>query len=178
VCQAIAKYYDVSHHIIAIDRSSFAKSSLTESLPVAKNRTPDQMVTSGIPNTYVPARNTIFLAFAMGHAEIIEAEEIWAGPNALDAGPYPDCRPAFIAAFQNVVNVATKQAVEGKPPQLITPLLYWDKAEIIRCGKALNVPLNMTFSCYDPLPNALPCGQCDACILRFQGFEKVEKDNS
>lgn len=111
----------------------------------------------------------------MGQAELLNAQEIYAGPNALDAAPYPDCTPAFIQAFQGVLNVATKQAVEGAPPRLLTPLINWDKAEIIRQGMALNVPLHMTFSCYDPLPTKESCGICDACILRADGFAKATR---
>lgn len=168
--QKIALHYNVSQRIIHIDSSIFKISSLVSDISVPKNRSKEEIANGKIPNTYVPARNTLFLAYAMGQAEMLNAQEIYAGPNAFDAGPYPDCTPAFIQAFQGVLNVATKQAVEGTPPRLLTPLINWDKAEIIRQGMALNVPLHMTFSCYDPLPTKEPCGVCDACILRADAF--------
>lgn len=168
--QKIALHYNVSQRIIHIDSSVFKSSSLVSDISVPRNRSKEEIASGKIPNTYVPARNTLFLAYAMGQAEMLNAQEIYAGPNALDAGPYPDCTPAFIQAFQGVLNVATKQAVEGTSPRLLTPLINWDKAEIIRQGMALNVPLHMTFSCYDPLPTKEPCGVCDACILRAGAF--------
>lgn len=164
--KAIAAHYGVSHQIIVIDPKSFGKSSLVSSLAVPKGRNLEQISAGGIPNTYVPARNTLFLAYALGQAEILEADEIHVGFNALDRNPYPDCRPAFAQAFQGVINVATKQSVEGRAPQLCTPLIDWDKAKIIQEGVALNAPLHMTFSCYDPTPAGKPCGVCDACVLR------------
>lgn len=171
--QKIASHYNVSFRVIHIDSTLFKISSLVSDIPVPKNRSEKEIGNGKIPNTYVPARNTLFLAYAMGMAELLNAQEIHAGPNALDAAPYPDCRPAFIHAFQGVLNVGTKQAVEGAPPKLITPLIYWDKAEIIRQGMALNVPLHLTFSCYDPLPTKEPCGVCDACTLRADGFARA-----
>lgn len=163
--QKIADHYRVNFRIIHLDSSLFKTSSLVSDITVPKNRS-KQEIAKGIPNTYVPARNTLFLAYAMNQAELFDAQEIYAGPNALDAAPYPDCTPAFIQAFQSVLNVATKQAVEGKAPRLLTPLIHWDKTQIIQQGIALGVPLNMTFSCYDPLPTQKACGRCDACILR------------
>jgi 7-cyano-7-deazaguanine synthase len=170
--QKIADYYGVPYRIICIDSSLFETSSLVSDLSVPKNRSKEQIFSGKIPNTYVPARNTLFLAYAMGQAELLNAQEIYAGPNALDAC-YPDCKPAFLQAFQAVLNVATKQAAEGSPPQLITPLVLWDKAEIIRQGRALGIPFHMTFSCYDPLPTKEACGVCDACVLRADGFAKT-----
>src|SRR5262249_42775580 len=125
---------------------------------------------SGIPSTYVPARNTLFLAYAMGFAEVTGAHEIHFGANLMDANPYPDTRPAYISAFQAVINLATKQAMEGAPPRLVTPLIHWDKRQIISEGFRLNAPLDLTFSCYAPLSSNLPCHQCDACVLREQAF--------
>lgn len=113
-----------------------------------------------------------FLSYAMGYAELLNAQEIYAGLNVLDTS-CPDCSPAFIQAFQGALNIATKQAIEGQAPRLLTPLIHWDKTEIIRQGIALNVPLDMTFSCYDPLPTKEACSICDACILRADGFAKV-----
>jgi len=172
--QKLALYYHVNLCIIHVDSSFFKSSSLVSGIEVPKNRTKDQISAGKIPNTYVPARNTLFLAYAMGQAELLNAQEIYTGPNALDQRPYPDCTPAFIQAFQGILNVATKQAVEGNPPRLLAPLIHWDKAEIIKQGMALNVPLHLTFSCYDPLPTNEACGICDACILRADGFAKAK----
>lgn len=165
--KAIAKHYSIAHKIVTIDRTFFASSVLVDKQKqVPTNRTAEQITTSGIPSTYVPARNTLFLAYALGYAEMVGAGEIWAGPNAMDVNAYPDCRPEFVAAFQSLMNVATKQAVEGSPQTLITPLIHWDKAEIIQQGMKLKAPLDMTFSCYDPQQGKIPCGRCDACVLR------------
>ncbi len=168
----IVAFYGVRHRIMTINPGTFAQSSLVSGHNVPKNRTIKEMSLS-IPNTYVPARNTLFLAYAIGQAELAGAQEIYFGANALDIAAYPDCRPAFIQAFQGVYNVATRQAVEGKPPRLVTPLIEWDKATIIRQGLALKAPLHLTFSCYDPTAKGQPCLQCDACILREQGFAEV-----
>lgn len=172
--EKIALHYNVNIQLIHIDSRIFKSSSLVSDIPIPKNRSQDEISRGKIPNTYVPARNTLFLAYAMALAELLNAQEIYAGPNALDAVPYPDCRPAFIQAFQGVINVATKQAIEGTSPRLLTPLINWNKKEIIRQGMALDVPLHMTFSCYDPLPTKEPCQVCDACILRADGFAKAE----
>lgn len=169
----IASYYNVHLRIIEIDPCIFKSSSLVSDERVPQNRTVEEIARGKIPNTYVPARNTLFLAYAMGQAELLNAKEIYAGPNALDSTPYPDCTPAFIQAFQSVLNVATKQAVEGHPPRLITPLIHWNKVDIIRHGMTLNVPMHMTFSCYDPLPTKEACSICDSCILRADGFAKA-----
>lgn len=174
----IARHYGVDHRIIAIDPTVFAKSSLVSTAAVPKDRTPSQISSGSIPNTYVPARNTLFLAYALGQAEIQDAKEIYVGFNALDRLPYPDCRPEFVHAFQALIQVATKQSVEGEPPKIMTPLIDWDKCEIIRQGQALNAPLDLTFSCYDPCNNQ-PCLRCDACVLRHAAFEQIkieEKD--
>lgn len=170
--QKIAHHYQVEFRIISINSTMFKTSSLVSSLPVSKHRSMDE-ISKKIPNTYVPARNTIFLAYAMGQAELINAQEIYTGANALDAVPYPDCSPAFIEAFQAVLNVATKQAMEIQAPKLLAPLLHCDKVEIIRQGRLLNAPLEMSFSCYDPLATKEACGVCDACILRADGFSKT-----
>lgn len=174
--QKMAIHYGINHQIIPLDLSVFKTSSLVSDISVPKNRSKEEISGGKIPSTYVPARNTIFLAFAMGFAELLNAEEIYAGPNALDAVPYPDCTPVFIQAFQRLLNVATKQATEGLSPRLLTPLINWDKAEIIRQGMALNVPLDMTFSCYDPIEKN-PCTLCDSCILRADGFASVHRSN-
>ncbi len=143
------------------------------SLAVPKDRTAQQISSGGIPNTYVPARNTLFLAYAIGHAEILEAQEIHVGFNAMDRNPYPDCRPEFVHAFQSVINLATKQGVEGRAPRLLTPLIDLNKNEIIRQGVALDAPIHLSFSCYDPLSDGTPCHHCDACILRDAAMKEA-----
>ncbi len=167
----IAEYYHVEHRLIKIDPKTFQMpgATLVSGGVVLKDRSTTQMQSGSIPSTYVPARNTLFIAYAIGQAEIWGAEEIYLGPNKLDRIPYPDCRPEFISAFQSIANLATKQAAEGKAPRLITPLLHMDKKEIIKWGIALKAPLEMSFSCYDPDENK-PCGRCDACLLRAEGF--------
>jgi 7-cyano-7-deazaguanine synthase len=176
-CQ-IAHHYDVPHRVIFIDPLAFDHSSLVTIKKMPKNRSPKQIAKGGIPNTYVPARNTLFLAYALGQAEIFGAEEIYFGPNALDYDPYPDCRPEFLSAFQGVIRVATKQAIKGYPPQLITPLIQWNKVQIIRYGRELQAPLEMTFSCYDPTAKGKPCHSCDACVLREDAFHQARQTSS
>lgn len=167
--KAITAHYQVSHRTINIDPECFKKTALVNGIEAPKNRTPDEISQNGIPSTYVPARNTLFLAFAAGQAEIYEADEIHCGPNFLDRNPYPDCRPEFYASFQSVLLSATKQAAEGNPPKLVTPLINWDKKQIVREAQKLNVPIEMTFSCYTP-HEGTPCGVCDACILRDEAL--------
>lgn len=161
----IATHYQVAHQIIKIDPTAFGHSSLISDTPVAKGRTPSQIAAGGIPSTYVPARNTLFLAYALCQAERLEADEIHVGYNALDYHPYPDCRPQFIRAFQELIKVATQRSLEGKVPHIVAPLITWDKAEIVQQGKRLKAPLEWTFSCYDPIEDR-PCQACDACVLR------------
>ncbi len=168
--KSITKHYNVPHHIITIDPSAFAGSSLVSDCAVPTNRTTTEIAESGVPNTYVPARNTLFLSYALGQAEIHAAEEIYFGANALDNLPYPDCRPEFVTAYQALINVSTKQAIEGSPPTLVAPLIHWNKTEIIRKGQALNTPLHLTLSCYQPFPFNEPCQVCDACKLREEAF--------
>lgn len=163
----IAKHYGISHSIINIDPRTFANSSLTTSLPVPKDRNRASIAAGGIPTTYVPARNTLFISYAMGQAEIWQAQEIHVGFNAVDRAPYPDCRVEYLEAIQGVINLATRQAVEGSAPKLIAPLISMDKDQIFKEGIRLRVPLQMTFSCYDPTPAQKPCRRCDACILRL-----------
>lgn len=170
----IAEHYNVEHCVITIDPKAFSQSSLVKNLDIPKDRNLNEIATSGIPNTYVPARNTLFLAYATGQAELIDANEIYAGPNLLDHNPYPDCRPKFYEAFQNVMNVATKQAVEGNAPKLITPLIYMDKSAIVKEGKRLNVPFDITFSCYDPTLSGQACLRCDACLIREKALSNSE----
>lgn len=166
----IAAYYQTTQKLIILPTATFENSSLVSNLDVPKDRTTSEMQTA-TPSTYVPARNSLFLAFAMAQAEAFHADEIYIGANALDS-PYPDCRPQFIQAFQDLLNVATAQALQGKAPRLIAPLMAWNKRRIIAEGKKLKVPLELSFSCYDPTPTHLPCQRCDACVLRREGFKE------
>ncbi len=160
------------HRIAEIDLRAFGGSALTSDIAVPKGRSSDEM-THGIPITYVPARNTIFLSFALAWAEVLEASDIFLGVNALDYSGYPDCRPEFIAAYETMANLATKAGVEGRQRLKIhTPLMKMTKAEIIRTGMQLGVDYALTSSCYDPGPDGRPCGQCDSCLLRKKGFRE------
>ena len=155
------------HKILEMDLREFGGSALTDDVAVPKDRTPD----SRIPVTYVPARNTIFLSFALAWAEVLGAQDIFIGVNALDYSGYPDCRPEYIAAFQKMAGLATKAGVEGSQRLTIhTPLIELSKADIIRKGLELGVDYDMTFSCYDPSPDGEPCGHCDSCRIRARGF--------
>lgn len=169
--RAIAARYHCHHRIVTIDPATFSNTSLVDQKAVPKGRTLEEMRTQGIPSTYVPGRNTLFLAYAAGQAEIYGAAEIWTGPNLLDHNPYPDCRPEFYAAFQGLLNLATKQAVEGAPPQIRTPLIEWDKTRIVQEAKRLGVPIELTWSCYAPQEDLTPCGACDACKIRLAALE-------
>lgn len=169
--RAIAARYHCHHRIVTIDPATFSNTSLVDQKAVPKGRTLEEMRTQGIPSTYVPGRNTLFLAYAAGQAEIYDAAEIWTGPNLLDHNPYPDCRPEFYTAFQGLLNLATKQAVEGAPPRIRTPLIEWDKARIVQEAKRLGVPIELTWSCYAPQEDLTPCGACDACKIRLAALE-------
>ncbi len=160
-----------AHRLIEIDLRAFGGSALTADLAVPKDRTAAEMA-GDIPVTYVPARNTIFLAYALGWAEVLKAKTIYVGVNAVDYSGYPDCRPEFIRAFQGVANVATKAAVEGNPTRLVTPLIHLTKAQIILTGVELGVDYGMTHSCYDPV-GELACGRCDSCAIRRAGFAEA-----
>lgn len=164
----IAAHYQVSHQIITIDNQAFASSALVYGADVPKNR---DLHDQKIPSTYVPARNTLFLSYALGLAEVLGSDEIYFGANALDHEPYPDCRPTFFTAMQNISNCATKKGSEGNPTQLITPLLHLDKVAIVQLAKKLDAPIHLTFSCYDPTPSGTPCTTCDACTLRLAAFK-------
>jgi 7-cyano-7-deazaguanine synthase len=160
------------HRIAKIDLRIFGGSALTDDVDVPKQR-PQSEIAHGIPITYVPARNTIFLAYALAWAEVIPASDIFLGVNAIDFSGYPDCRPEFIEAFENLANLGTKAGVEGRRFQIHTPLIKFSKAEIIRKAVELGVDLSMTHSCYDPLPEGLACGECDSCLLRLKGFREA-----
>ncbi len=160
------------HRVVDIDLRAFGGSALTADIPVPKGRATEEMA-HGIPITYVPARNTIFLAFALAWAEVLGASDVFLGVNALDYSGYPDCRPEFIAAFEGMANLATKAGVEGRQKLKIhTPLIALSKAEIIRTGLGLGVDYGLTSSCYDPSPAGAPCGECDSCLLRQKGFRE------
>ena len=169
----IARAFSVAdHRVLEIDLRGFGGSALTGDLPVPKDRDIDTAV-DVIPTTYVPARNTIFLSFAVGFAEVLGAGDIFIGVNALDYSGYPDCRPAFIEAFERAANLGTRGGVTGASPVRIqTPLIDKNKAEIIRLGITLGVDYGMTTSCYDPVDGGA-CGHCDACQLRRRGFAEA-----
>jgi 7-cyano-7-deazaguanine synthase len=171
----VAESQGVAEHVIAeIDLRRFGGSALTADLAVPKGRDPGAME-QDIPVTYVPARNTVFLSFALAWAEVLEAGDIFIGVNALDYSGYPDCRPEYIAAFETLANLATAAGVEGRQRYRIhAPLIEMSKAEIIRAGLALGVDYGLTSSCYDPGPDGRPCGACDSCRLRAKGFAEAE----
>jgi 7-cyano-7-deazaguanine synthase len=161
------------HHVVDIDLTLFGGSALTDDIPVPKDRdlSPSAPDAKEIPITYVPARNTIFLSYALALAEVIGASSIFIGVNALDYSGYPDCRPEYIQAFEKMANLATRAGVEGKTKVLIrTPLISLSKAAIITLGTSLGVDYSETTSCYDPSPGGEACGRCDACQLRLKGF--------
>ena len=157
------------HLVVPVDLRLFGGSALTADVPVPKTRTVEE-IGVGIPVTYVPARNTIFLSFALAWAEVIQAFDIFIGVNALDYSGYPDCRPEFIHAYQRMANLATKKGVEGFTMRLHTPLIGMTKSQIVELGKELGVDYSLTVSCYDPSDLGVACGQCDACLLRLKGF--------
>jgi 7-cyano-7-deazaguanine synthase len=160
----------IEHRTANIDLRAFGGSALTAEIDVPKGREPGEMA-HGIPVTYVPARNTIFLSFALAWAEVLESSDIFIGVNALDYSGYPDCRPEFIEAYEKMANLATKAGVEGRQRLKIhTPLIAMTKAQIIAKGIELGVDYALTSSCYDPSSTGVPCGQCDSCLLREKGF--------
>jgi 7-cyano-7-deazaguanine synthase len=158
------------HRIVSIDLAALGGSSLTSSREVPKNRDLSAAKPT-IPSTYVPARNTIFLSFALGWAEVLDSRDIFIGVNAIDYSGYPDCRPEFIGSFQRMANLATRAGVEGRHLTLHTPLLKLTKGDIIKKGVALGMDYRLTHSCYDPSPEGAACGQCDSCRIRKKGFE-------
>ncbi len=157
------------HEIVDIDLRAFGGSALTGDIAVPKGRAAHQMG-ADVPVTYVPARNTIFLSFALAYAEVLLADHIFIGVNALDYSGYPDCRPEYVEAFEAMANLATRRAVEGRRMTIHTPLIAMTKAEIVRRGTALGIDYAQTTSCYDPAPDGAACGACDACALRLAGF--------
>lgn len=171
--EAIARRAGVLRHVVAdIDLRVFGSSALTSDIAVPKGRSADE-ITHGIPITYVPARNTIFLSYALALAEVSMADNIYLGVNALDYSGYPDCRPEYIEAFEQMANLATKAGVEGRHLTIHTPLMHQTKGEIIARGMKLGVDYAATSSCYDPDSSGAACGECDACQLRLKGFDEA-----
>lgn len=162
----------VEHRIVDIDLRSFGASALTSDIAVPKDRSEADLAT-GIPVTYVPARNTIFLSFALGWAEVLGSADIFLGVNAVDYSGYPDCRPEFVAAFERMANLATRAAVEGRRLRIHAPLIAMGKSAIISRGLELGVDYGLTLSCYDPAADGAACGRCDACQLRLRGFRDL-----
>lgn len=172
--RTVAARWQVARHVVAdIDLRLFGGSALTSDLAVPKDRDAASMA-EGIPVTYVPARNTIFLSFALAWAEVLGATDLLIGVNALDYSGYPDCRPEYVAAYEAMANLATRSGVEGTArTRIVTPLIALSKADIIRTGLALGVDYDETISCYDPSPAGVACGHCDACVLRAKGFAEI-----
>ena len=170
----VAQALGAKRHIVAkIGLDAFGGSALTAAIDVPKGRSADQME-HGIPVTYVPARNTIFLSFALAWGEVLGTGDLYIGVNALDYSGYPDCRPEFIEAYERMANLATKAGVEGTARVRIhTPLLRLSKSEIVTLGQELGLPFGLTHSCYDPAPDGRPCGECDSCLLRRKGFQEA-----
>jgi len=170
----VAAHIGAARHLVTrIGLDAFGGSALTDDIAVPKARSAAEM-SQGIPVTYVPARNTIFLSFALAWAEVLESADIFIGVNALDYSGYPDCRPEYIAAYERMANLATKAGVEGRTRiEIHTPLLRLSKAQIVTLARELELPFGLTYSCYDPGPEGRACGQCDACLLRRKGFEEA-----
>ena len=160
------------HRVAEIDLSAFGGSALTADIAVPKDRD-EATMQAGIPITYVPARNTIMLSYALAFAEVLGAGDMFIGVNAVDYSGYPDCRPDYIEAFQTMANLATKAGVEGKSLRIHTPLIHMTKAQIIQTGLKLGVDYALTRSCYDPTPSGQACGHCDSCLLRLKGFAEA-----
>lgn len=162
-----------ARQVLRFDLRQFGHSALTAELPVPKGRSVEEM-SHEIPLTYVPARNTIFLSFALAWAEVLEAADIFIGVNALDYSGYPDCRPEFIEAYARMANLATKAGIEGRTDiRIHTPLIELSKAAIVKLAAGLGLDFRLTHSCYDPRPDGRPCGDCDSCLLRRKGFEEA-----
>jgi 7-cyano-7-deazaguanine synthase len=167
-----AKLEVVQHIVVDLDLRQFGGSALTADIPVPKDRTASDMA-EGIPVTYVPARNSVFLSIALGWAEVLNTPDIFIGVNALDYSGYPDCRPEFIEAFERLANLATRAGVEGTSMRVHAPLIALTKAQIVKRGLELGVPYELTVSCYDATPQGEACGRCDSCALRLKGFAEL-----
>jgi exsB protein len=173
----IARALGVKEHRVAkIDMRMLADSALTDDVDVPKRRSAAE-IAQGIPVTYVPARNTIFLSYSLALAETVGARDIFIGANAIDYSGYPDCRPEFIAAFETLANLGTKAGAQGARFRIHAPLIKFSKAEIIRKALELDVDLGLTHSCYDPSPDGVACGECDSCLLRLKGFRDAEVED-
>ena len=178
----VAEAYAVRRHVVAdIDLRAFGGSALTSEVDVPKHDSAAELTDEGVPITYVPARNTIFLSFALAYAETVEASDIFIGVNALDYSGYPDCRPEYIAAYEHMANLATRAGLDGARVNIQTPLINMTKADIIRAGLDLRVDYSKTWSCYDPVvkvdaktEEAVACGRCDSCLLRLKGFSEAD----
>jgi 7-cyano-7-deazaguanine synthase len=169
----VAKSLGVKEHrAVKIDNRIFGGSALTDDVDVPKGRS-EKEIAAGVPITYVPARNTVFLSYALAWAEVLGASDIFIGINALDYSGYPDCRPEFITAFENLANLATKSGVEGQRFRIHAPLISLSKAEIIRRGTELGIDFSLTHSCYDPATDGRACGRCDSCHIRLKGFSEA-----
>jgi 7-cyano-7-deazaguanine synthase len=169
----VADAHGVERHVVAdIDLRVFGGSALTSDVDVPKHESADELA-ADIPVTYVPARNTIFLSFALAYAETVGASDVFIGVNALDFSGYPDCRPEYIHAYETMANLATRAGVEGAKLNIHTPLIQMTKAEIIQAGLKLGVDYGLTSSCYDPDAEGRPCGHCDSCLLRLKGFSEA-----
>ncbi|HEX5819010.1 MAG TPA: 7-cyano-7-deazaguanine synthase QueC [Gemmatimonadales bacterium] len=169
----VAQALGIARHVVLdIDLRAFGGSALTDAIAVPKDR-PLAAMGEGVPSTYVPARNTIFLAFALAFAETLAATDIFIGANAVDYSGYPDCRPEFLAAFQQMARLGTRIGSEGAPLTIHAPLIELSKADIVRRGHALGVDFALTRTCYDPAPDGAACGHCDACLLRLKGFREA-----
>ena len=168
----IARGANVAHHVVVdVDLRTFGGSALTSDLAVPKDQLDDRG--HGVPITYVPARNTIFLSFALAWAEVLDVRDIYVGVNAVDYSGYPDCRPEYIAAYERMANLATRAGIEGKETRIRTPLIDLAKADIIKLGMSLGVDYSLTTSCYDPTVHGVACGHCDSCLLRLKGFAEA-----
>ena len=173
----VAAQLGVRHHVVLdMDLRAFGGSALTSDAAVPKDRALEEMG-AGVPSTYVPARNTIFLAFALAFAETLGATDIFIGANAVDYSGYPDCRPAFLAAFEQMARVGTRLGADGAPLTIHAPLIALSKADIVRRGLALGVDFSLTRTCYDPAADGAACGRCDACQLRLKGFREAGVDD-
>jgi len=171
--EKIARALDVKEHLVLnIDLAAIGGSALTADIPVPRDRTVGE-IAGGIPVTYVPARNIVFLSYALSWAESLGASDIFIGVNSVDYSGYPDCRPEFIEAFQRMANMGTKAGAEGRPFTIHTPLIRMTKSQIIQKGVVLGVDYGLTQSCYDPSPRGTACGVCDSCVLRKKGFHQA-----
>ncbi|MDD5454162.1 MAG: 7-cyano-7-deazaguanine synthase QueC [Candidatus Ratteibacteria bacterium] len=167
----VAKYFKVAEHkILKIDLRCFGGSALTDNIKVPRKK---NLKSKKIPSTYVPARNTIFLSYALAWAEVLKSHDIFIGVNAVDYSGYPDCRKEYLKAYQKMADLATKEGIEGKPIKIHSPLINHSKAEIIKKGMKLGVDYSITHSCYNPTANGLACGKCDSCRLRKKGFGEI-----